>query len=240
MDKKSYYAIIPASVRYDGNLTPNAKLLYGEITALCNEKGYCWAKNNYFAELYAVSKVSISKWIGNLKDAGYISVDMEYKKGSKEILNRYIRILDGGIKENLDTPQRKVNDPIKENFKDNNTVNTTPNNTVNNIDHFDAFWLAYPRKVGKAQARKAWDKLNPSDDVVRLIAENIALRLKYGEWMDDNKVFIPHASTYLNNARWEDEVDEAETITPSKLAKKPNQIKKRDIEDALTDRSWAN
>lgn len=237
MDKKGYYAIIPANVRYDESLTPNAKLLYGEITALCNEKGYCWATNSYFAGLYNVSKVSISKWIGSLKDAGYISIEMEQDRGTKQILNRYIRLLNGGIKEKLNTPQRKVNDPIKEKFKDNNTVNTTSNITVNNIDHFESFWTVYPRKVGKAQARKAWDKLKLDDDTVKLIAENIALRLKHGEWSDVNKTFIPHASTYLNNARWEDEV---EVVTPRKLAKTPNQIKKRDIEVALTDRSWAN
>jgi DNA-binding transcriptional ArsR family regulator len=236
MDKKGYYAIIPANVRYDESLTPNAKLLYGEITALCNEKGYCWATNGYFAELYNVSKVSISKWIGSLKDAGYVSIEMEQDRGTKQILNRYIRLLNGGIKEKLNTPQRKVKDPIKEKFKDNNTVNTTSNITVNNIDHFESFWSVYPRKVGKAQARKAWDKLKLNDDTVKMIAENIALRIKYGEWSDANKTFIPHAATYLNNARWEDEVEQ-KVVTQ---IKQPAQIKKRDIEVALTDRSWAN
>ncbi len=115
-NKKGYYAIIPANVRYDESLTPNAKLLYGEITALCNEKGFCWANNKYFAELYKVSKVSISKWISQLKSSGYVNIEIIYNEGSKEILNRYIRIL---------------NDPIKEKLKDNNTlINSTMNNII--------------------------------------------------------------------------------------------------------------
>lgn len=123
--ERSYYAIIPANVRYDKELTPNAKLLYGEITALTNEKGYCWATNNYFAELYDVSKVSISKWINQLADKGYINTEIIYKEGTKEILNRYITIIQYPVKENFNTP-------IKEKFKDNNTlINNTSNNTCN-------------------------------------------------------------------------------------------------------------
>ena len=88
---KSYFAIIPASVRYDRRLTPNAKLLYGEITALCNEKGYCWAHNSYFAELYEVSTRSISKWINQLIEYGYIFSEITYKDGSNQIEQRKLK-----------------------------------------------------------------------------------------------------------------------------------------------------
>ena len=71
-ERPNYYAIIPANIRYDADLTANAKLLYGEITALCNEKGYFWATNEYFANLYGVSKTSISKWISSLIQKEYI------------------------------------------------------------------------------------------------------------------------------------------------------------------------
>jgi len=124
--KRSYYAIIPANVRYNPNLKPNAKLLYGEITALTNEKGYCWASNDYFASLYGVSKTTISLWIKNLKDNGYIDVEMIFKEGSQQILNSYLRIVKEGTQEKLNTP------PLKK-LKDNNTlINNTTNTTFNN------------------------------------------------------------------------------------------------------------
>ena len=69
---KSYYAIIPANVRYDKDLSANAKLLYGEITALCNEKGYCFASNAYFAKLYNVEDRTVRRWISCLVKKGYI------------------------------------------------------------------------------------------------------------------------------------------------------------------------
>ena len=124
-DKKSYYAIIPANVRYDKRLTANAKLLYGEITALCNEQGYCWASNDYFASLYEVSKQSISHWIKQLCDFGYIKSDLIYEGGTKEIKARYLTLLLGGTVENYATP-------TVEKFKDNTTsLNNTVNNTTN-------------------------------------------------------------------------------------------------------------
>lgn len=119
--KKSYYAIIPAEVRYDEELPPNAKLLYGEITSLCNEKGYCWATNQYFADLYKVSKITVSRWISTLYKKGYIAVETLYKEGTKEIIGRHLYI---------------VNTPINKNVKDNNKViNTKINNKLKVSKH---------------------------------------------------------------------------------------------------------
>lgn len=70
----NFYAIIPANIRYDNNLCANAKLLYGEITALTNKEGFCWASNEYFSNLYNVSLRTIQRWILELKTANYIEV----------------------------------------------------------------------------------------------------------------------------------------------------------------------
>ena len=119
---KAYYAVIPANVRYDKELPPNAKLLYGEITALCNQKGYCWATNDYFAKLYNCAKSSVSRWIANLKERGYINIDLIYKEGSKEIEYRCIKICEYPIPKNENTPITK-NDKENNTFYFNNTSN---------------------------------------------------------------------------------------------------------------------
>lgn len=68
----AYYSIIPAPVRYNPGLTAQAKLLYGEISALCNREGFCWATNAYFAKLYGVSDRSIVRMIRNLEEHGFV------------------------------------------------------------------------------------------------------------------------------------------------------------------------
>ncbi len=123
--KRSYYAIIPGNVRYDKSLTPNAKLLYGEITALCNEKGYCWAGDSYFTELYGVSRSTVQRWFSQLERKGYIKREVKYKEGTRKIEHRYTYLCYNPIPKNETTP-------IPKNETDNNTViNNTSNNTIN-------------------------------------------------------------------------------------------------------------
>ncbi len=74
-NKPSYYGIIPAHVRYCKELKPIARLLYADITALCNANGYCTAKNKYFAEAFELSDRSITRYISELERLNFIWIE---------------------------------------------------------------------------------------------------------------------------------------------------------------------
>ena len=126
-EQPNFYAVIPSGVRYDKNLTPNAKLLYAEITSLLSMSGECYASNRYFSELYGKNKVTISRWIKELKERGYISVSYTYKEGSNEIANRYIQICFTPLSKNDKGVLTKM-------LKSNNT--SINNKSINNKGNF--------------------------------------------------------------------------------------------------------
>ena len=226
MDKPSYFAILTADVRYDKTLKPLARLLYAEITALCNKEGYCWSSNQYFADLYEVDPKTVSGWIGQLKTKGYITVQLEYKEGTKQVLKRYIRINKGGMDEIMDTlPIKKCipspqndGDPPHKIMEDNKTINNTFNNTTNKGTRFT------PPSVDEVN-----DYCNQRNNLVD--AETFIDFYQAKGWMvGKNKMKDWKACVRT----WE---------TNRKQRSKPKQqgtIKDRSIEDALTDTSWAN
>ena len=73
-NKPNNFSVVPAAVLLNDTITDKAKILYSEISALCNKKGYCWATNDYFEKLYECSKVTVIRAINALKENGYIKV----------------------------------------------------------------------------------------------------------------------------------------------------------------------
>ena len=71
----------------------------------------------------------------------------------------------------------------------------------------EIFWPNYPRKVNKVQALKAWMQLKPTEKIIQAILKDLP------RFRTRDKEYIPHASTYLRNRRWEDE--EVPSITYS-------------------------
>lgn len=88
-NKIGYYAVIPSTILFNNNLKPNEKLLYAVITVLSNKEGYCYASNAYLGKLFNVIPHTISIWVSNLKNKGFLYVDIiTDKKG--EVIQRRI------------------------------------------------------------------------------------------------------------------------------------------------------
>jgi hypothetical protein len=205
--KPNYFAVIPADVRYS-DIPANAKLLYGEITALANKKGYCWAENKYFADLYKTTTRSVATWIAALKDAGFIEYVVEN--------NNFRKIsLAGGVGKKLHGGMKEMSGGYEENFQD-TIYNNTPNKTVKKesakkelfLADFEEVWSLYPRKVGKGGARKAWEKITMTAELVVQIKQSVEAHKKTDQWRESPK-YIPHFATFLNQERWTDEVEVA-------------------------------
>jgi hypothetical protein len=75
--KENYYVVIPVRLLQDRSISSTAKLVYGQIVALSNKYGFCWAGNRYFAELFKVSEETIRVSIEILVKKGYLRTEID-------------------------------------------------------------------------------------------------------------------------------------------------------------------
>ena len=219
----TYYAIIPADVRYDKDLRPNEKLLYGEITALSDKHGYCWATNRYFAELYEVTVKCVSKWINHLIEKGYLFSKILYEEDGKTVSQRIICVRpireedNPPIHQKEDTPLHQKEDTLS--IKSSNIiiqdiitqeVNEKENKKRKSESElesdFEEMWQIYPRKVGKKDAFKHYKaaiKNGTTNEQIRQGIEN------YNAWLKakNETEYIKHGSTFFSKEAWNDDYD---------------------------------
>lgn len=211
----SYYAIIPAEVRYDKTLRPTAKLLYGEISALTGRNGYCWATNQYFADLYQVSEKTVTEWVTQLQKAGYIKTELiRNEKGMVTGRKIYLCCSARGLAFlppdfSGDDPRKISEGPPDFSGGKNNTSNNinTPKVPSGDDPQFQAFWAAYPAKKAKQNAIRAWKKIGVTAELFGTIMQALEQAKRSPQWTRDGGRYIPHPATWLNGRRWEDELD---------------------------------
>ena len=247
-NQRSFYAIIPANVRYDNSLNANAKLLYGEITALCNEKGYCWATNEYFANLYGVSEKTITRWISDLKEKNYILTKIEtfrYNDGTVKKV-RYIFIDENSFnnsnfnnknkEDNVPDHMDKIVPDHMDNFVSDHTDknvpynNTLNNNTINNI-------LSKKEETPKQAAEKNDDDKKSGykveltfDEIIEKYSDNENIQKLLKEWLKIRKV---KRMTLTNGIIYENlkKID--------KLSKDSNMSVEEYLQEAIS-KGWGN
>lgn len=107
-EPSGYYGNLPSIVRRDTTIPDFAKVLYSEISALTNQRGYCWASNAYLGQVLGKDKVTISRTIALLVDKRYISILIDQKNGNK----RYIFCEADQRAQEYTRSKIDVNDPI--------------------------------------------------------------------------------------------------------------------------------
>ncbi|MGM0007940.1 hypothetical protein IGL46_002044 [Enterococcus sp. DIV1347a] len=245
-EHRGFYAIIPAIVRYDNQLNGNAKLLYGELTALANERGYCWATNQYFASLYNVSKRTIISWMKQLEKRKYIKIQVFYKPDSKIVDRRHIYILPFPTDTEFYTPseenfitygknhheggEENFTTPGEENFTENNTLfNNTENNTKNKKNSvepsstmpelFEKVWQTYPKKTNKKKAREQFLKKFKTEEDLESFKKGYKDYLAYiklNDWYHPQELF-----RWIRDDRYNDEYDLSQTNKQPAYSKAP-------------------
>ena len=215
--KPAFWAVLPAAVRYDEELPPNAKLLYAEISSLTDRRGYCYASNEYFTRVFSLSERTIQNLLNALKRGGYIRIsDGSGGSGRRKIFAGLNPLLDNPAENCGVTPQKFAPNPAEnctqtsiENKKETNPPKA-PQGAESapawKPDRFAGLWDYYPRHTSKQAAVKAWDKLRPSDELIAKIGKALRRQKAWDEWQ--RGVGIPYLSTYLNQRRWEDDLSD--------------------------------
>jgi DNA-binding MarR family transcriptional regulator len=224
METPNYFAIIPAPVLHDQRLSANDKLLYAHISTLTKKDGFCYAGNRYFEQVTGASNSTVKRMLKNLEDYGYISRELHYREGTKEIENRYIYVNLGRVAgeptarvENEPTA-RVAGEPdnsIKENsIKDNISKVVSPPSA--NLKSFIK-WVdnnmvqkwpkrGNPKVIWKAIDNFVKDKGDWSQeqfvDLVKKIKEHMTW---YLDPVYQEKRYVVHLHTYFEAEKWLEE-----------------------------------
>lgn len=168
----SYYAVIPATIRYDTRLKAAEKLMYGEITSLTNRMGYCFANNKYFANLYNVTIHTVSQWISHLEKLGYIAIEL-IRDNKKQIKERRIYI--------RDSPYVQKNTyPMYKNVQDNN-INNKIDRVFNYIIRKSEI---FPKELEELDLDEVYNTLNRfellyTEEMISSFRENSITKVKF-------------------------------------------------------------
>ncbi len=220
--QQAYWAVIPAVIRRDDRLPANAKLLYGDLSALTNETGYCYAQNEYLMGLYGWSDRTIQRLLAALETQGYIRIEQIPGKERRIFCGMSVtqktpdKIVGRGRQKCRGTPDKIVVCNKDDRYIDNNTPLTPQGESSSRYQPrwFDAFWAKYPRKADKVKAIRAWDKLQPNLELCQKMAAALEAQKQSPQWQK-GKQYIPLPSTWLNGRRWEDEFPEGESMRPA-------------------------
>lgn len=133
----------------------------------------------------------------------------ELHEGMQQSCMGYATELHGGMQQSCNNNiGDNIPDNIPDTIEDKNTPKAPKGGDVQER-RFAAFWEAYPKKVGKEAARKAWKKVKPDAALHERILMAVDTAKGCDQWRREGGRYIPNPATWLNQGRWDDEPTQA-------------------------------
>lgn len=216
------FAVIPRAIQRDPNITPVCKVVYLALSSRANAQQRCWPSHQRIAEESGCSVATVKRSLEELRDRGLVSwlPDPDHGQPGRRP-NRYQlgqpASYDVAQDELSRSSQRAITQPTvsyeRKQLNESNRTNTAASADAEPLtliaedpqppaDRFEEFWRAYPRRVGKGAARKAWQVAVKTHDPAAVIAG----ARRFGARPHEAR-FTPHPATWLRAERWADEDD---------------------------------
>lgn len=199
-----------------------AKFVLVCLANCADSEGKAWPSIAYLCEATAQDRKTVIENLRRLKEAGLLSSTGEMKGRTGQVpvyrLNTSTVPKTAPVPKTEPVPELELvpvpkTEPVPVPKTGHGTViepsvepSTRKRAAVDYLAGFDAFWTAYPRKVAKAEAKKAWASLKATEELRDEIRIGLERAKRCEQWRKDGGQFIPHAATWLNNRRWEDEI----------------------------------
>jgi len=81
--------------------------------------------------------------------------------------------------------------------------------SIKPLVHFDTFWSAYPKKIGKDKCKRWFESHKVESDLLEQMLTALDTQKRSDQWTREDGRFIPHPYTWLNQGRWQDEIEQS-------------------------------
>ncbi len=201
------FTIVSNAVAQDARLSMRA---LGLLVRLLSRPDNWETNSTTLAAEFGVGREQMQGVLRELSGFGYMALVKERKEDGTFFSRWYV--YDEPEKEQPEhgkpAPEKPYSgEPVANNKNRLNKEPIQTHHTPKGADAlFDTFWTAYPVKVGKDAAKKAFAKRKPTPELLSEMLKAIAEQKTSLAWVKEDGQFIPHPATWLNQGRWMDEV----------------------------------
>lgn len=213
--RRSGFAVVYRSVAQDDRLSLKARGLYVLMASLPDNWEYTIAG---LAKKAGTGRDQIRSALQELLHVGYLVKEQAHGNDGKFARNVFVLQeeappLSGNPTTGNPTAGKPSTGNPTENNKDKKKKERKPPISPEGEARFQAFWQAYPRKDAKSKAKEAWAKLERMGEVdperMEAILAAVAAHKRTEQWQREDGRYVPMAATWLNQRRWEDEIQQA-------------------------------